>query len=99
MTDTIDTEYGDYQPVTDLYHLISLPSLKGGMEKNPQWRDQSACLGSDISFFDGHRTAKAKAVCAKCPVIKECLEFAITTGQDHGVWGGLTEAERKDIKL
>jgi WhiB family transcriptional regulator, redox-sensing transcriptional regulator len=37
---------------------------------------------------------KAKAVCADCPVRRDCLEWAIETDQPHGVWGGLDEVER-----
>ena len=44
------------------------------------------------------REAKAKAVCSGCPVKIECLEYAIRTNQDSGVWGGATEDERKSIR-
>ena len=37
---------------------------------------------------------EAKALCAACPVRAECLEFALETGQVHGIWGGLTAQER-----
>ncbi len=40
----------------------------------------------------------AKAVCASCPVRLECLEYAIQTRQDDGVWGGLDETERKRLR-
>ena len=40
----------------------------------------------------------AKAVCSTCPVRLECLEYAIATRQDDGVWGGLDEAERKRLR-
>jgi WhiB family redox-sensing transcriptional regulator len=41
---------------------------------------------------------RARAVCADCGVRKECLEFALTTNQDCGVWGGTSEEERRDIR-
>jgi WhiB family redox-sensing transcriptional regulator len=41
------------------------------------------------------RIAKAKAVCARCPVRDACLAYALDTGQWHGIWGGLTEDERR----
>ncbi len=40
----------------------------------------------------------AKRVCARCDVREECLEFALATNQDAGVWGGLTEDERRTLK-
>ena len=41
---------------------------------------------------------EAKAICMECPVIAECLEYAIRTNQDSGIWGGTTEDERKSIR-
>jgi hypothetical protein len=43
--------------------------------------------------------AKAKAVCATCDVVEECLQWAIDTGSRHGVFGGLTPKERQGMKL
>ena len=40
----------------------------------------------------------AKLICAECPVINECLDYAIRTNQDSGIWGGTTEDERKSIR-
>jgi WhiB family redox-sensing transcriptional regulator len=40
----------------------------------------------------------AKAVCATCPVRPECLEWALATGQDSGVWGGTSEEERRALR-
>ncbi len=42
--------------------------------------------------------AEAKAVCERCPVISECLTWALETGQDAGVWGGMSEDERRSLK-
>jgi len=41
------------------------------------------------------REAKAKAICAECPVRAECLDYALDIREPHGIWGGLTEAERR----
>jgi WhiB family redox-sensing transcriptional regulator len=67
------------------------------------WRSRAACLAADPElFFPGGTTAlageqavEAKAVCAGCPVRRECLDWALVTKQDHGVWGGLDEFERR----
>jgi WhiB family redox-sensing transcriptional regulator len=42
-------------------------------------------------------TIKAKAVCARCDVRQECLDYAILNGEEYGVWGGLTYPERKKV--
>lgn len=68
-----------------------------------QWRSLSACRDEDPEmFFPAPRSltmfvhlARAKAICGGCPVTDECLRYALTTGQDHGVWGGTSEQERR----
>lgn len=41
---------------------------------------------------------EAKAVCARCPVREACLEFAISTNQEYGIWGGTSEEERRVLR-
>jgi WhiB family redox-sensing transcriptional regulator len=41
------------------------------------------------------REARAKSICAECPVRAECLDYALSIREPHGIWGGLTEAERR----
>lgn len=41
---------------------------------------------------------QAKAVCRRCPVSEQCLHWALETGQDAGIWGGMTEGERRTLK-
>jgi WhiB family redox-sensing transcriptional regulator len=70
------------------------------------WRDKSACLTADPElFFPVGNTGpavdqidKAKAVCARCTVTEQCLQYALENGQDYGVWGGLSEDERRALK-
>jgi WhiB family redox-sensing transcriptional regulator len=71
------------------------------------WHDDAACLTSrdpEIFFPTGSTgdavpmIRAAKAVCATCPVRARCLEFALTSRQDFGVWGGLTEEERRSLR-
>lgn len=57
----------------------------------PDWFPKAACLESDPKIFfpvNGHMAAKAIKVCQTCPVIEECREFG--SGEEYGVWGGLT---------
>ena len=70
------------------------------------WREKAACLQSDPELFfpiGNTGTAldqidRAKDVCSSCPVTEMCLEYALSTGQDCGVWGGLSEEERRALK-
>jgi WhiB family redox-sensing transcriptional regulator len=70
------------------------------------WRDKAACLTADPElFFPVGNTGpavdqidKAKAVCARCSVTEMCLQYALETSQDSGVWGGLSEDERRALK-
>ncbi len=68
------------------------------------WREAAACLEveNQVSFFpdkeDVGGIAKAKAVCASCPVASECLTWAIETNQGEGIWGGHTPRERRVIR-
>jgi WhiB family redox-sensing transcriptional regulator len=61
----------------------------------PDWRESAKCKDGDNSlFFDPRREEEAKAFCVGCPVMAECLSAA-RQGNEPGVWGGTTEAERK----
>ncbi len=70
------------------------------------WRRHAACRDSETAFFfpNGEtgealvQAEAAKAVCADCPVRLECLEFAMVTNQPYGIFGGLTESERKLLR-
>lgn len=67
------------------------------------WRDQAACIGLDPELFfpigaSGPtllQVEEAKAVCARCPVVAECLDRAIHGHEAFGVWGGMDEGERR----
>lgn len=70
------------------------------------WRHRALCRDEDPELFfpvgnSGPALLQieaAKAVCERCPVREQCLEFALATGQDAGVWGGLSEDERRSLK-
>ena len=62
------------------------------------WRQRAACRGLDPEVFhplSDEEAEDAKAVCALCPVRQMCLEHAIVHREREGVWGGLTERERR----
>ena len=70
------------------------------------WRSRAACLEKDPElFFPLSNTGptllqieEAKAVCRSCPVVDTCLQWALESGQDAGVWGGMSEDERRALK-
>jgi WhiB family redox-sensing transcriptional regulator len=70
------------------------------------WRHHSACLDEDPElFFPIGNTGpailqieEAKVVCRRCDVRDQCLQWALESGQDHGVWGGMSEDERRALK-
>jgi WhiB family redox-sensing transcriptional regulator len=77
------------------------------MKADNGWRERGACLQQpdpELFFPIGstgpafRQVEQAKQVCAGCLVRDPCLEFAITTGVDHGVWGGLSEDERRALR-
>lgn len=69
------------------------------------WRQRAACHGKDPEMFFPiglagpalAQVAQAKAICARCPVRAACLRFAVRTRQAYGIWGGLTEEERRGL--
>ncbi|CAN5687334.1 MAG: WhiB family transcriptional regulator [Actinomycetota bacterium] len=82
------------------------PSTVGSTE----WQRQGLCRAGDSSVFfpPGHfehkperedREARAKTICARCPVRQECLAWALATREPHGVWGGCSESERRQLLL
>jgi WhiB family transcriptional regulator, redox-sensing transcriptional regulator len=66
------------------------------------WISQARCAGADLEvFFPPRGSGKAdaaKAICATCPVRRECLRYALKAPEDDGVWGGLDQAEREEIR-
>lgn len=64
------------------------------------WREDALCAQTDPELFypeKGGSTKEAKAVCAQCLVRAECLDYALATQQRFGVYGGLSERERRKL--
>jgi len=64
------------------------------------WVDQALCAQTDPELWfpeKGGATHVAKAICAQCFVAAECLDYALTTNERFGVWGGLSERERRAL--
>ena len=72
------------------------------------WQVQGSCRGPKaVVFFPPprferkherlNRESEAKAICGQCVVREECLDFALSIREPHGIWGGFSEVERKSI--
>jgi WhiB family redox-sensing transcriptional regulator len=62
------------------------------------WRDQARCRAEDPEiFYDPTQVARARELCAACPVRTECLGYVQDHRDDWGIWGGLTPAERRRL--
>jgi WhiB family transcriptional regulator, redox-sensing transcriptional regulator len=65
------------------------------------WQERALCAQTDPEAFfpeKGGSTREAKRICAGCEVRAECLEYALTFDERFGIWGGLSERERRRLK-
>lgn len=65
------------------------------------WQEQALCAQVDPDAFfpdKGGSTREAKRICSGCEVRAECLEFALSNDERFGIWGGLSERERRRLK-
>jgi WhiB family redox-sensing transcriptional regulator len=72
-----------------------------GDEAEPSWQERALCAQTDPEAFfpeKGGSTREAKKVCASCEVRVECLEYALANDERFGIWGGLSERERRRVK-
>ncbi|SEM68269.1 WhiB family transcriptional regulator [Streptacidiphilus jiangxiensis] len=69
------------------------------MKEESGWAERAACRQDDPEslFVEGAEQNRAKAVCMGCPVRTECLADALDNRVEHGVWGGMTERERRAL--
>ncbi|MDR0435745.1 MAG: WhiB family transcriptional regulator [Propionibacteriaceae bacterium] len=70
-------------------------------ESIPAWQELALCAQTDPEAFfpeKGGSTREAKRVCAQCEVREECLEYALVNDERFGIWGGLSERERRDVR-
>jgi WhiB family transcriptional regulator, redox-sensing transcriptional regulator len=98
----------DEHPTNKTKTTKALASKLASLEAEARWQDRAACKGMDPTIFFGpehtevvkekrDREEAAKAVCRTCPVNQECLEHALDSKEAYGIWGGLTELERKAL--
>ena len=65
------------------------------------WQSRANCMGVDPDLFfpeRGASTREAKEVCRGCVVREDCLDYAIRNGEKFGIWGGMSERERRRVR-
>ena len=88
--------------------MATLPLLAAAPATD--WQTHGLCRSLDSNIFfppsqfehkpeREAREKRAKAICGECPVRGECIDWALSTKEPHGVWGGHSESERKQILL
>ena len=79
---------------------LGVPGLFAEDEEE-SWQDRALCAQTDPEAFfpeTGGSTREAKKICTGCEVKAECLEYALANDERFGIWGGLSERERRRIK-
>lgn len=73
----------------------------GATEEDDQWQERALCAQTDPEAFfpeKGGSTREAKRICLGCEVRDRCLEYALANDERFGIWGGLSERERRRLK-
>ena len=75
----------------------------GGQDDDGElaWQEEALCAQTDPEAFfpeKGGSTREAKRICVGCDVKAECLEYALASDERFGIWGGLSERERRRLK-
>jgi WhiB family transcriptional regulator, redox-sensing transcriptional regulator len=79
---------------------VEIVELMSGMEDRG-WRARANCMGVDPDLFfpeRGASTREAKEVCRGCVAREDCLEYALDNGEKFGIWGGMSERERRRLR-
>jgi WhiB family transcriptional regulator, redox-sensing transcriptional regulator len=89
--------------MTDLAANMSSGELASvfGLPEEQSWQERSLCAQTDPEAFfpeKGGSTREAKKICVGCEVRAECLEYALANDERFGIWGGLSERERRRLK-
>ena len=95
-----DPEMADYDQVAQILDLKGLLD-DGSSEEVPDWQERALCAQTDPEAFfpeKGGSTREAKRICSGCEVRAECLEYALAQDERFGIWGGLSERERRRLR-
>jgi hypothetical protein len=78
--------------------LVSLPD---GDDEEMPWQERALCAQTDPEAFfpeKGGSTREAKRICESCEVRDECLSYALENDERFGIWGGMSEMERRRLR-
>jgi WhiB family redox-sensing transcriptional regulator len=81
--------------------VLSMVEVLGQAEDEQDWQERALCAQTDPEAFfpeKGGSTREAKRICSGCEVRSECLEYALAHDERFGIWGGLSERERRRLK-
>ena len=81
--------------------LVLVATAEAGLPPELAWQERALCAQTDPEAFfpgKGGSTREAKRVCMSCEVRAECLEYALAKDERFGIWGGLSERERRRVK-
>jgi WhiB family redox-sensing transcriptional regulator len=98
---TIQTISQDPPRVSAASPAAATPAGFQGDEPAEDWQNFANCLGVDPDLFfpeRGASTKEAKGVCQACVVREDCLEYALENSEKFGIWGGLSERERRRLR-
>lgn len=90
---------GNAAPRARVIQELTLDDIFGAVEQ--EWQEQALCAQTDPEAFfpeKGGSTREAKRICQACAVRDECLEYALEHDERFGIWGGLSERERRRLK-
>lgn len=81
--------------------LAGVPQIRSRPRADTRWQERAACIGlpSEVFFPENkrHVLLGARRVCDACPVKSECLEHALAQNEWHGIWGGLSVDQRREL--
>ncbi|GAA2544261.1 WhiB family transcriptional regulator [Mycolicibacterium diernhoferi] len=80
---------------------LALDPIDGSFDEDDQWQERGLCAQTDPEAFfpeKGGSTREAKRICQGCEVRDRCLEYALANDERFGIWGGLSERERRRLK-
>ncbi|GAA3730383.1 WhiB family transcriptional regulator [Leifsonia bigeumensis] len=81
--------------------IVGYPEIHWSVPQPEPWMDDALCAQTDPDAFfpdKGGSTRNAKSICVSCEVRAQCLAYALEHGERFGIWGGLSERERRTLR-
>ncbi|MGF7123909.1 transcription factor WhiB [Rhodococcus sp. AG1013] len=98
----VGVSYDEFELGVTVPQLSLIPGFDEMFDSiEDQWQDRALCAQTDPEAFfpeKGGSTREAKRICMGCEVRGECLEYALANDERFGIWGGLSERERRRLK-